>query len=182
MTDSRQPRETSADGAQEPMAEQRVAGAAIRTRSLDTRIGGLQIVIITLTLLTAVLHLVATFAAETTSDAAAAGIGGEPWFAVLWILDAAAYVGLVIVRYAPIRALRVWRPVARLLLLVLVFANLVAWGVIEGKDRDLLGYSTKVVELVLFGALVAELGQEKGPPRREVVDREASIDPAHRPR
>jgi hypothetical protein len=103
------------------------------------RIGGLQIAIIVLTLITALVHLFIGFSFSE----------------VILILNGLGYLGLLGLLYLPIAAAAPYRNYVRWILIAFAAVTIVAYFIVE-PNRGTLGYVTKLVEVVLIILLFME--------------------------
>ena len=117
-------------------------------RSLKPRLGGLQIVIIVLTIGTALIHFFLKFPN------------------VVSILNGLSYLGLLSVLYLPVPAFAQRRGLARVLLMAFAAVTIVAWIGLGEKNLSkgyiaYLGYTDKIIEIVLIILLWLENQRSK---------------------
>jgi hypothetical protein len=109
----------------------------------QAQIGGLQIGIIVLTIATALVHLGLGLA---TPD-------------IIFILNGLGYLALVGALYLPIAPLAPYRALVRWVLVAFAAVTIVGWIVIGDKSL-IIGYPTKVAEVILIVLLVTEARQK----------------------
>ena len=107
------------------------------------RIGALQIGIILLTIATALVHL---------------GLGISTPL-VMFILNGIGYLVLVAALYLPIPQLVPYRALIRWALVAFAAVTIVGW-ILIGDKTLIIGYPTKVVEVILIVLLVMEARQK----------------------
>jgi hypothetical protein len=114
----------------------------------ESRLGGLQMVIIALTIGTALIHLSLKFPN------------------VVFILNGLGYLGLLSVLYLPVPACTQRRGLARVLLMAFAEVTIVAWIGLGEKNLSkgyiaYLGYTDKIIEIVLIILLWLENQRSK---------------------
>ncbi|MBI5303693.1 MAG: hypothetical protein HY868_16275 [Chloroflexi bacterium] len=115
-----------------------------------TRFGALQIIIVLLTLATALIHLWLGIAQVTM------GIMGG----VMFLLNAAGYVGLIAALYlnVPIEFIAKRRSLVRIALVVFAAITILGWAAIGARNE--IGFLDKAIEVLLIILLVLEARQE----------------------
>ena len=99
----------------------------------ETKIGGLQVGIIVLTLATAIIHFTLV---HSLMDAA-------------FILNGVGYLALLAALYLPIPFFVGRRGLVRFVLMVFAAVTIIAWILLMGQ-RTVLGYADKAIEIVLM--------------------------------
>ena len=111
------------------------------TASSSVRRRGLQVVIILLTIATALIHLWL-------------GLGG-PGLDIMFTLNGLGYLTLAVVGYVPLAPLAKYQTLARWALVAFTAVTIIGWVLIG--QRIALGYITKVIEVVLIILVVLDL-------------------------
>src|SRR5689334_3151325 len=108
---------------------------------LHPRIGGLQLAIIVLTVVTALIHLFLGFSFLSF---------GPSLLPILFILNGIGYLGLLGLLYLPIDAVASYRSMVRWALIAFAAVTIVAFLIMGLKGAGLLAWSTKIIEVVLI--------------------------------
>lgn len=112
------------------------------TTQASTKLGGMHIIIILLTLATSLVHFWL-------------GLMG-PGVDILFTLNGLGYLTLAVVGYVPIAPLAKYQTPARWALVVFAAATILGWIFLNGL-RIPLGYITKAIEVVLIVLVVMDL-------------------------
>jgi len=101
---------------------------------------GLRLGIIVLTVVTAAIHLYLGLSSGLS----------------LFVLNALGYLALLAALYLPIPQLVPYQNAVRWLLVGFTALTIVLWLVITGGNSTAIGYTDKIVEVLLIGLLIAE--------------------------
>ncbi len=109
------------------------------------RLGALQFGIIVLTIATALVHLGLAFS-STPPD-------------IMFLLNGIGYLTLVAALYLPIPQLRAYHGLLRWALMAFAAVTIIGW-IIIGDKTLIIGYPTKVAEVILIILLAVEMRQK----------------------
>jgi hypothetical protein len=113
----------------------------------SSRFGGLQIGILILGLIAAIVHLVVL-------NIQSLGFAGH--LDILFTLNGLGYLGLLAAYFLPISVFQQNRGIIRWMFIVYAALTIVAWIIMGDLSRNLLGYGTKVVEVLLIVLLLLD--------------------------
>lgn len=112
---------------------------------VQPRFGAIQIAILLLTIVTALIHLFLGVLFIQSPDG---------FLGLLFFANGIGYLGLLGLLYLPLAGLASYRGSMRWALIIFTAVTIIAW--LFAGSRDLLGYATKVIEVVLIILLFME--------------------------